>query len=129
MFRIKPLIRGGYETNYTISSKTLILHYPQCPNHHDCSNYEFSLQRGKYYIECYGASGGRNADFATTFYDPYKKKCISQSIVDLYEGNTICSTDNSPGAGAYIAGLLTISKTIKVYPDPPLNWTEIFFLF
>ena len=115
MFNIKPRVGDGYEPNITYKTNAIILHYPKCPNNHDCSHYEFSLPPGRYYIECYGGSGGRYRGGATTFLDPYTNSCIPQSIVEQYGGNTVCSTDNSPGAGGYIGGLLTLNKRTKLF--------------
>ena len=115
MFNIKAKVSGEYEPNITYYHNSIVLNYPICPSNHICGNYEFTLFPGRYYIECYGASGGRERGTAFTFFDPYTNSCISQNIVEQYGGNTVCSSNNTSGSGGYIGGLLTITRPTTVY--------------
>ena len=102
---------------YYSSPRELILNY-SCTEHHVCSSMSFSLPRGRYFVECYGASGGSRNNVGTSTLVETKDKtrgCPEQNKVYVYRGNTKCNPYNTAGSGAYISGFFTISKTTKFY--------------
>ena len=108
---------SSFSPVYYSSPRELILNY-SCKEHHVCSSMSFSLPKGKYFIECYGASGGSRNDTGTsTLVEPIDKTrgCPEQNKTYIYRGNTNCNPYNSAGSGAYISGFLTISKATKFY--------------
>ena len=81
--------------------------YP-CDVPYECSPYQLSIPTGIYKIELYGASGGTPTN-ATTIRDD-NLNCMSQEIVKIFRGNSECNPMNSPGAGGYISGVISLFK-------------------
>ena len=104
--------------DYKKRSDSFILEYP-CPEPYECSSYNFVLPKGKYLLELYGASGG--SVIKTTSMRLKNNSCIDQSIVEQYNGNTVCNPINSGGSGAYISGILYLKKETKLYANIGVN--------
>lgn len=102
------------------SGNTYILNYP-CESVSECYPYEVTLPPALYKIELYGASGGYSEELRTdgctvsTAHDPDTDECY-QDNVSLFNGNTECETGGSlPGAGAYTAATLLLTKRTKAF--------------
>ena len=102
---------------YNSSQRELALFY-SCPQHHVCSSMQFSLPKGRYFIECYGAGGGSwRSEGSSSFVESKSKTrtCPEQGKVDLYRGNTKCNPYDNAGSGAYMSGFLTLKHTTNFY--------------
>ena len=119
MDTVKVSLPGRSESpSYIQRGNKLILNYP-CLKTYDCSSYEVTLNRGTYIFELYGASGGYTTNTPSTIRnaDDYTKCSIeNEENVALFHGNTFCSnTINTPGAGGYISGVITMRTRTTIY--------------
>ena len=104
---------------YEAEKESILFKYP-CPNTYECTEYNFTLPPGRYKFEAYGGSAGSHDGRVPTAIEPDRKSCMSQDIVDIYKGNTICqltssSSTNLPGAGGYMSGIITLKRRTKVF--------------
>ena len=101
-------------TTYLYDGEELEFPYP-CLISSNCTPYHIQLPQGTYKFELYGASGGFSEGKAATTKRDDSKNCNSQDIVQIFRGNTQCNPMNSPGAGGYITGFITLQKTTLLY--------------
>ena len=101
---------------YNFNQKIYEIFYP-CELNYECYPYEISLTRGIYLFELYGASGGIPSKLNTTTSRRSTEDltCIPDLLVKSYKGNTECNPSNSPGSGAYIAGILPLKQKTKFF--------------
>lgn len=99
---------------FTKNGNRLTLDYP-CNKTYDCSHYRVSLPRGVYRFELYGASGGYTTNYPSNFRNEDSSCAIKDEEVISYGGNTNCSSVNSPGAGGYISGVISLNSRTLIY--------------
>ena len=117
MDNVQVLLPGRTETPSVVKSgDRLILNYP-CTKTYNCSSYEVILDKGTYNLELYGASGGYTTNTPSTIKnnDNYRTCAIKNEDVSLFGGNTVCNNSNTPGAGAYISGIITLRTRTKLF--------------
>ena len=93
-------------------NNSIELLYP-CSDQINCTCYKGVFDPGTYFVELYGASGGRTA----TPYRFENNTFIDQSIVKYYKGNAVPLDDNSSrgGAGGYTSGCLIIPRRTTMF--------------
>ena len=106
--------RNGASVSVKKSKNVYSIEYP-CALSYDCSSIESTFPPGFYHIELYGASGGHEDGFISTYIDPETEFC-SDSNVSMFKGNTKCTNVSSmAGAGGYTSAFLTLQRSTKIY--------------